>query len=101
MLEVAEGDIDQVAVGQEGELVLNAMPGNPHAFKVEKITPVTTTREGSNFFLVEGRILQDSKKLRPGMQGYGKIYIERRKLIWIWMHDLIDWMRIRFWAKIL
>jgi hypothetical protein len=100
MLEVAEGDIDQVTVEQKGELVLNAMPGTPHAFTVEKITPVTTTREGSNFFLVEGRILQDSKKLRPGMQGYGKIHIARRKLIWIWMHDLIDWLRIRFWAKI-
>ncbi len=100
MLEVAEGDIDQVAVGQKGELVLNAMPGSPYAFTVEKITPVTTTREGSNFFLVEGSILQDSKKLRPGMQGYGKIHVARRKLIWIWMHDLIDWMRIRFWVKI-
>jgi len=100
MLEVAEGDIDQVAVGQEGELVLNAMPDIPYAFTVEKITPVTTTREGSNFFLVEGRIMQESKKLRPGMQGYGKIYIARRKMIWIWTHDLIDWMRIWIWTKI-
>jgi hypothetical protein len=100
MLEVAEGDIDQVAAGQEGELVLNAIPGTPYAFRVEKITPVTTTREGNNFFLVEGSILQESKKLRPGMQGYGKIYIARRKMIWIWTHDLIDWMRIWFWTKI-
>lgn len=100
MLEVAEGDIDQVAVGQQGELVLNAMPDTPYAFTVDKITPVTTTREGSNFFLVEGRIQQDSNKLRPGMQGYGKIYIARRKVIWIWTHDLIDWVRIWFWTKI-
>jgi multidrug resistance efflux pump len=100
MLEVAEGDIDQVAVGQKGDLVLNAMPDTPYAFMVEKISTVTTTRDGSNFFLVEGRILQDSKKLRPGMHGYGKIFVERRKLIWIWMHDLIDWIRIWFWKKV-
>ncbi|MDX1775502.1 MAG: HlyD family efflux transporter periplasmic adaptor subunit [Desulfobulbales bacterium] len=100
MLEVSEGDIDQVAVGQEGELVLNAIPGNPFAFTVEKITPVTTTREGRTFFLVEGGILAESDKLRPGMQGYGKIYIARRKLIWIWTHDMIDWVRLRVWSKI-
>ena len=100
MLEVAEEDIDQIAMGQKGDLVLNAMPDSRYEFIVEKVSPVTTTREGSNFFFVEGRILQDSKKLRPGMQGYGKIFIERRKLIWIWMHDLIDWMRIWFWTKV-
>ncbi len=100
MLEVAESDVDQVAVGQKGDLVLNAMPDTPYIFMVKKISPVTTTREGSNFFFVEGSILQDSKKLRPGMQGYGKIFITRRKLIWIWMHDLIDWMRIWFWTKV-
>ncbi len=100
MLEVAESDIDQVAVGQKGDLVLNAMPDNRFAFMVEKISSVTTAREGSNFFVVEGSILQDPQKLRPGMQGYGKIFIERRKLIWIWMHDFIDWMRIWFWTKV-
>jgi hypothetical protein len=32
------------------------------------------------------------------MEGIGKIAIDRRKLIWIWTHELIDWLRLKLWA---
>jgi hypothetical protein len=32
------------------------------------------------------------------MEGVGKIYVEERKLIWIWTHTLIDWMRLWLWS---
>jgi hypothetical protein len=28
----------------------------------------------------------------------GKITIDRRKLIWIWTHELVDWLRLKLWA---
>ena len=40
---------------------------------------------------------QDVQRLRPGMEGAGKINVERRRLIWIWTHDLMDRLRLWLW----
>jgi hypothetical protein len=31
------------------------------------------------------------------MEGVGKIEIGRRSLAWIWLHPLMDWLRIWSW----
>ena len=67
------------------------------AFSVKQITPVTTAQDGRNHFRVEARIDQPSGRLRPGMEGAGKIVVGERKLIWIWTHSLVDWLRLTAW----
>jgi len=103
IIKVDEHDINDVAVGQSGELVLSAMPESVFPFTVKRITPVSTAEEGENYFRVEAvladdsqPIKQDLQRLRPGMEGAGKIEVDQRKLIWIWTHDLLD--RLRLWA---
>jgi hypothetical protein len=49
---------------------------------------------------VEAHLENSSERLRPGMEGFGKISIDRRKLIWIWTHELIDWVRLKLWTWI-
>jgi RND family efflux transporter MFP subunit len=95
--EVDERDINDIVVGQKSDLVLPSMPGEAVAFVVEKITPVTIAKEGRNYFRVEGHIEQPSPHLRPGMEGIGKITIDRRKLIWVWTHEAVDWVRLQVW----
>jgi biotin carboxyl carrier protein len=97
-LQVDDSDINYVKVGQKGEMVLTALPESSLPFIVEKITPVTTAKEGRNFFLVEAKLEQVSERLRPGMEGYGKVVAGHYKLIWIWTHSLIDWLRLRVWS---
>ena len=98
MVEVDERDIADIAVGQRGELVLPSMPGDVFPLVVDKITPVSTAKEGRNYFRVEARLENTSDRLRPAMEGIGKITIDRRRLIWIWTHELIDWLRLKLWA---
>lgn len=98
IVEIDEKDIEQVAGGHNGELILNSLPDVKFPFTIDKITPVSISREGRNFFEAEGHLLEGSERLRPGMQGYGKIFIDQRKLIWIWTHNLIDWMRLWVWS---
>jgi hypothetical protein len=31
------------------------------------------------------------------MEGVGKILVGDRKLIWIWTHSLVDWLRLFAW----
>jgi len=98
ILEVDEREIDEITVDQHGELVLSSVPGDVFPFTVKKITPVTTAKEGRNSFRVEARLENTSQRLRPGMEGVGKITIGRRKLVWIWTHDMIDWVRLKAWS---
>jgi multidrug efflux pump subunit AcrA (membrane-fusion protein) len=100
IVEVDERDITDVAVGQQGELVLSSMPDDVFTLVIEKITPVSIAKEGRNYFRVEARLENSSERLRPGMEGFGKISIDRRKLIWIWTHELIDWVRLKLWRWI-
>ena len=97
-LQVDERDIAHVALGQGGELTVSSIPGERFAFKVTKITPVNTAKEGRNFFRVEGQLEGAAGRLRPGMEGIGKIYIDDRHLFWIWTHSLTDWVRLWLWS---
>jgi hypothetical protein len=85
-------------VGQRGQLVLAGFPDTALLMVVEKITPVSSTDEGRNYFRVEAMLSEPSSLLRPGMEGIGKIDIEQRKLAWIWTHKLVAWARLWFWS---
>jgi RND family efflux transporter MFP subunit len=98
VVQVDERDIADVAVGQHGSLLLSAFPSDTIGMTVEKVTPVSTAKEGRNFFRVEAQFDQPHDRLRPGMEGAGKIEIDRRSLIWIWTHQIVDWIRLMVWS---
>ncbi len=100
ILEIDERDIADVAVGQKGRLVLASLSSEPVEFAVSKLTPVTTAREGRNFFRVEGLLAQASERLRPGMEGVAKIEVEPRRLVWIWTHRMQAWARLFVWSHL-
>ena len=97
-LEVDEREIDQVQLEQTGLLILNSLPELSFPFTVTKITPVSTAEEGRNFFIIEASLNDGSERLRPRMEGFGKISIGENKLIWIWTHELVDWARLWIWT---
>jgi multidrug resistance efflux pump len=98
ILQVDERDIAQVREGQDGQLVITGLAGEPMAFTVAKIMPVATAQDGRNFYRVEARLKQDSPLLLPGMEGVGKIGAGRRKLGWVLLHGLFDWLRLNLWS---
>ncbi len=97
-VQVEERNIGRIRVGQQGELILTALPNERHTFTVTVVTPVAQAEEGANYFVVEGMLDGAAAHLRPGMEGFGKIAIEERKLIWIWTHELYDWLRLKAWT---
>ncbi len=97
VLQVDERDIAEVRLAQRGRLVLSGFPSDPFPFTVAKITPVSTANEGRNYFRVEAALEIVPQRLRPGMEGVGKIDIDRRRYAWIWTHDIVDWIRLKLW----
>ena len=97
-MQVDERDIALLEVGQQGTLILNSLPDLTFPVGVAKITPVSTSLEGSSYFLVEAAVQEVSERLRPGMEGISKVEVGKRTLIWILMHDLFDWIRLKLWS---
>jgi RND family efflux transporter MFP subunit len=98
ILEVDEREIAPVQIGQKGELALAGSPDETLPMVVQNITPVSAAEEGANLFRVEASLDAESLvKLRPGMEGVGKIYVDERKIAWIWSHKIVHWMRMFFW----
>ncbi|MBF0462635.1 MAG: efflux RND transporter periplasmic adaptor subunit [Magnetococcales bacterium] len=97
VLEIAEADIADIREGEEGELVVTAMPGLPLPFTLSLVTPVANASEGHTSFRAEATLHQGESRLRPGMEGIAKVNIGTRRLIWIWTHHLFDWLRLQLW----
>ncbi len=98
ILKVNERLISYVKQGQPGMLTLSSIPNRRLDLTVKKITAVANTDDGSNIFRVEASLLDAPDLLRPGMEGIGKINAGRAKLLWIWTHEMFDWLRLWFWS---
>lgn len=97
VLNVDERDIAELGLGQHGELALAGMPYERLPFTVRQITPISTPQDGRNYFRVEAQLERVTVRLRPGMEGIGKVEVGERKLIWIWTHTLVEWLRLATW----
>ena len=53
--------------------------------------------EGSNTFRVEARLEAPPARLQPGMEGVAKVEVDRRRLLWIWTHEITDWIQLSLW----
>jgi multidrug resistance efflux pump len=113
IVEVDERDIADIKPGATGEVALAALPGETTRFQIVRVTPVATSREGRNFYEVEGGLADGhesagrvgqglagaaSASLRPGLQGVAKINAGQRPVAWIWGHRLVDWARLAIWT---
>jgi RND family efflux transporter MFP subunit len=97
IVKVDERDVGDVQEGQRGNILLSAFPHDPIPFQVEKVTPVSTAKEGRNYFRVEAKLDASESRLRPGMEGVGKIDVDRRRYAWIWTHQALDSLRLMIW----
>jgi multidrug resistance efflux pump len=98
VVQVDERDIAAIETGQRGQLLLSAWPGDVLGFSVTNVVPVSVARDGRNYFSVEGKLDRVPERLRPGMEGVGKIAVGERRLAWIWSRQGVDWIRLRLWA---
>lgn len=97
ILKVDERDIGHVQVGAAGELVLASLPGQAWPFRVKKLTPIAVAEDGRNHFRVEAELGPGAPRLRPNMEGVGKVDAGRASLLWIWTRSLTDWLRLTWW----
>ncbi len=76
---------------------MSSLPDKPFQYTVDRITPISESKEGRNFFRVEARLDSVTPGLRPGMSGVSKTRVEERLLIRIWTKRLVNWLRLAVW----
>lgn len=97
ILQVDEKEVRHVQVGQAGKLMIAGIASDAIPFSVSKVTPIATAQDGHNFFRVEAQLKQAPPRLRPGMEGVGKVSVGDRRLWWVLTHTFTDWLRITLW----
>ena len=73
VLQVDDRDMAGLRVGQGGALVLSSLPHDDLPFSVTQLTPVSTAKDGRNYFRVEAKLTTPpSDRLRPAMGGWAR-----------------------------
>ena len=98
VIQADEREVRWLAAGQQGLLALASQPTARLPVRVERVTPVAVAEDGRNFFRVEAKVeTPDAAALRPGMEGVAKIETGPQRLLWIWTHSILDWLRLFAW----
>ena len=94
---VDEKQVADVREGMQGVLTLKALPAEALPFRVHKVAPVFEENATGITYRVEALLDQNHAALRPGMQGVAKIDIDQRSYLWIYLHELLDVIRLWIW----
>jgi len=98
ILKVNERSISYIHNEQLGSLALSSLPNQKFPLQIKKVTSVASAENGNNIFRVEATLSDVPDLLRPGMEGIAKVEIGQEKQLWIWTHELVDWVKLWVWA---
>ena len=87
-----------IDVGQKGTFATVARPLVPLSVEVDHLRTHAEVRDGKNVFLSEAKVGGDAPDwLRSGMQGTTRIDVGRHPIYWVWLHRVIDQVRLNLW----
>ncbi len=98
MIEAEESEVADLKPGQDGRLILAALPAQTMPLRVDRITPLATTEEGRHYFAVYATLQGNLPALRPGMQGFARIEVGQRPVLVDWSRRAFNWARIQLWS---
>jgi multidrug efflux pump subunit AcrA (membrane-fusion protein) len=97
---VHERDIQEVHLGQKGQLAITSLPGEKVDIEVRRIVPEGAPKENKNVFKVYAKVTGTPQQARylPGMAGEVNIDVQPRSLAWQWTHRFVDWVKMKAWT---
>jgi HlyD family secretion protein len=96
-LEVPEADVDDLANDLTGVFASSARPRDTRPFRITRIHPRTEPRVTGNVCVVEANADLSTARLYPGMEGVARIHVGRRRVWWIGLHRVLDYLRLHLW----
>lgn len=96
-LTVSDRDIQDLQVGQHGTLATTSKPDDTYGFTIDRIVPLGEAKEGDNVFTIYATLDKQMPSWKPGLSGEARINVQKKPLIWIWTHKLVDYLKMRLW----
>jgi hypothetical protein len=97
-VEIDQTDIHETAPGRRGELAFVGRPDLKVALVIERIEPMSTMKDGRNYFLARARVDAETQSWwRPGMGGTAKIDAGERSLLWVLTHRSLRFLQRALW----
>ena len=96
-LEVPEGVIRDVRVGQSGRFSSNARPEDVLECTIQQIQPAAEPVDGNNVFIAEATVPENPPWMRVGMEGVARINAGNKAVWWVALHRVVDYLRQYLW----
>lgn len=96
-VEIDQGDIGHIGVGQEGRFTTKAQPDVAIPFRVAQVRPTPEIRNGVSVYVAEATVQNADGWLRPGMEGAAKVRVGRGNVTWVFTRKLVNWLRLHLW----
>lgn len=102
IVEVDERDISDIRIGQDGTLVLAALPSESFRIRIVRTTPVANvTPDGKNVFEVEAAVESGSTAiLAPGLKGVAKVTAGTEPISWKWIAGAWHALVYAIWSRL-
>jgi hypothetical protein len=94
---IPETMADELKVGFEGQFACSARPGELLECKIIRIHPSSEPINGNNVFIAEATVKANPAWMRSGMEGVAQIDIGQRRVWWVALHRVIDYLHLNFW----
>ncbi len=96
-MQVPEGDVKDLSGTLVGTFRSHARPEQPCSLRISRVWPAAETKDHRNVFAAEATVEGDAAWLRPGMEGVARIDIGSRRVYWVALHGILDWLRMKLW----
>ncbi len=93
--QVPESEIDELRTNLAGIFVPYAQPSKSLNMKVTRIYPRAQIVNGKNVYIVEAQVNANDDWIKPGMDGSASINVGKRRVYWIALHRVIDYLRYK------
>ena len=96
-LDVPENLAADIESDLTGCFISNARPGINHDIRIETISPGPELRHNRNVYVAEADVDFDHQWVKSGMEGVAKVTVGRRRVCWVVLHKIIDYLHLKFW----
>ncbi len=96
-LELDQRHLNDIGTGLSGRFAAHARPDQPQPLTLTRLRPERAVREGRGVYLAEASLSGELSWLRPGMEGVAKVQIGPRRIAWVSLHRLVDFVRLNLW----
>ena len=83
--------------GLQGKYIVNARPELSYEISLSSVSPGAVFNNNKNVYVAEADVLFDELWVKGGMEGVAKVNVGKRRICWVTLHKIIDYIYLNFW----